>query len=84
MEGAPFEVVNWRSNRTTEMSASDLVEDSLDSVKVLSEEEVFKILLQSKLGVSEVTDEVKKYYDEYLPLFKQVVEEVESESQEEK
>jgi exonuclease SbcD len=84
MEGAPFEVVNWRSNRATEMSASDLVEDSLDSVKVLSEEEVFKILLQSKLGVSEVTDEVKKYYDEYLPLFKQVVEEVESESQEEK
>jgi exonuclease SbcD len=66
------------------MSASDLIEDSLDSVKVLSEEEVFKILLQSKLGVSEVTDEVKKYYDEYLPLFKQVVEEVESESQEEK
>lgn len=84
MEGAPFEVVNWRSNRTTEMSASDLIEDSLDSVKVLSEEEVFKILLQSKLGVSEVTDEVKKYYDEYLPLFKQVVEEVVSESQEEK
>ena len=84
MEGAPFEVVNWRSSRATEMSASDLVEDSLDSVKVLSEEEVFKILLQSKLGVSEVTDEVKKYYDEYLPLFKQVVEEVESESQEEK
>jgi hypothetical protein len=53
-----------------------------DNKKLLSDEEIFKRLLMSKEGVTEMNDDLQKILEEYLPLFNKVVEEVEAENKE--
>ena len=83
LEGAPFEVVSKKANRTDTLTADSFSDDTLDSVDVLHDEEIFKLLLMSKAGVKEINDGIQKDYDNYLPLFMQVVEEVKNENSEE-
>ena len=83
LEGAPFEVVSKKANRTDALTADSFSDDTLDSVDVLHDEEIFKLLLMSKAGVKEINDGIQKDYDNYLPLFMQVVEEVKNENSEE-
>ncbi|MBO4435887.1 MAG: exonuclease subunit SbcD [Fibrobacter sp.] len=83
LEGAPFEVVSKKANRTDTLTADSFSDDTLDSVNVLRDEEVFKILIMSKSGAKEMDESIKKNYDDYLPLFMQVVEEVKNENSEE-
>ena len=83
LEGAPFEVVSKKAKRTASLSADSFSDDSLETVEVLKDDEIFKRLLLSKAGVTEMNDDIKKYYEEYLPLFMQVVEEVKKEESEE-
>ena len=83
VEGAPFEVVSKKAKRASSLSADSFSDDTLESVDVLEDEEIFKRLLLSKAGVTEMDEDIKKYYDDYLPLFMQVVEEVKKEESEE-
>ena len=83
VEGAPFEVVSKKAKRASSLSADSFSDDTLESVDVLEDEEIFKRLLLSKAGVIEMNEDIKKYYDDYLPLFMQVVEEVKKEESEE-
>ena len=83
VEGAPFEVVSKKAKRASSLSADSFSDDTLESVDVLEDEEIFKRLLLSKAGVTEMNEDIKKYYDDYLPLFMQVVEEVKKEESEE-
>ncbi len=82
LEKAPFEIVSKKVNRAVSLFANDFSDDSLDSVDVLSDEEIFTRLLMSKMGVTEKNEEVLKFLNEYLPLFNKIVEEVESEKSE--
>ena len=79
LEGALFEVVSWKVNRATTLGAEYFSDEFLESVDVLDDEEVFRRLLMSKLGITEVNEDLKKEFENYLPLFRQVVEEVKSE-----
>ena len=79
MENASFDVVSWKVNRAAAFSAENFSDDTLESVDVLDDEEIFRRLLMSKLGVTEANDEFNKDFEKYLPLFKQVVEEVDGE-----
>ena len=79
LEGAPFEVVNKKANRTDALTADNFSDDTLDSVDVLHDEDIFKLLLMSKAGVKEMNDSIQKDYDKYCPLFMQVVKEVNDE-----
>ena len=83
LEGAPFEVVSKKANRTDALTADSFSDDTLDSVDDLPDEEIFKLLIMSKAGVTEMDESLKKNYEDYLPLFTQVVEEVKNESSEE-
>lgn len=82
LENAPFEIVSKKVNRAVSLFANDFSDDSLDSVDVLSDEDIFTRLLMSKMGVTEKNEEVLKFLNEYLPLFNKIVEEVESEKSE--
>lgn len=75
-----FEVVNWKTTRSDILSASDFTDDSLDSVKELSEEDVFKRLIMFRVGVTEMNDDVQKQFDEFWPLFQGLMEEVEKDN----
>ena len=79
LEKAPFEVVSWKVNRATSLSAEDFSDDALESIEVLDDEEIFRRLMMSKLGITEVNDEFNKDYEKYLSLYRLVVEEVNSE-----
>ena len=83
LEGAPFEVVSKKANRTDTLTADSFSDDTLESVEVLHDEEIFKLLLMSKAGVKEMDESLKKDYDAYLQLFMQVVDEVKNENSEE-
>lgn len=78
-ENAPFEIVSKKVNRAEMLAASDFSDDSLESVDVLSDEDVFKRLLMSRTGATEMDEGIQKMVDEYMPLFMQVVEEVNGE-----
>lgn len=80
LEGAPFEVVSKKANRADALTADSFSDETLESIEVLRDEEIFKLLLMSKTGVTEMNDDVQKNYDEYLSLFMQVVEEVNNEN----
>ena len=69
-------------NRAVALFANDFSDEFLDSVDVLNDEEIFKRLLMSKEGVTEMNDDLQKILEEYLPLFNKVVEEVEAENKE--
>lgn len=83
LEGAPFEVVSKKANRTDALTADSFSDDTLDSVDELPDEEIFKLLVMSKSGAKEMDECLKKNYEDYLPLFMQVVEEVKNENSEE-
>ena len=83
LEGAPFEVVSKKANRTDALTADSFSDDTLDSVDELPDEEIFKLLVMSKSGAKEMDESLKKNYEDYLPLFMQVVEEVKNENSEE-
>lgn len=76
-ESDAFEVVNWKTSRSEILSANDLADESLDNVKALGEEDVFRRLIMSKIGAPEMNEDVKKNFDEYWPLFQELMEEVE-------
>lgn len=80
LEGAPFDVVSKKANRADALTADSFSDETLESIEVLRDEEIFKLLLMSKTGVTEMNDDVQKNYDEYLSLFMQVVEEVNNEN----
>lgn len=77
-EDAPFEIVSKKVNRAASLAAEDFSEEGLDSVDMLPDDEIFKRLVMSKMGATEMSEDIKKLYEEYLPLFNQVVEEVNS------
>ena len=79
LEKAPFDVVSWKVNRAAALSADSFSDDTLESVDVLDDEEIFRRLMMSKLGVTEANDDFNKDYEKYLPLYRLVVEEVDSE-----
>ena len=79
LEKAPFEVVSWKVNRNNALGADSFSDETLESVDVLDDEEIFRRLLMSKIGITEMNDDIKKDFENYLPLFRQVVEEVKSE-----
>ena len=79
LEKAPFEVVSWKINRNNALGADSFSDETLESVDVLDDEEIFRRLLMSKIGITEMNDDIKKDFENYLPLFRQVVEEVKSE-----
>jgi exonuclease SbcD len=79
LEKAPFDVVSWKVNRATSLSAEDFSDDALESIEVLDDEEIFRRLMMSKLGITEANDEFNKDYEKYLSLYRLVVEEVNSE-----
>ena len=83
LEGAPFEVVSKKANRADVLTADSFSDDTLESVDVLRDEEIFKLLIMSKNGVKEMDDTLQKKFEEFLPLFMQVVEEVKNEKSEE-
>ena len=83
LEGAPFEVVSKKANRTDALTADSFSDDTLDSVDELPDEEIFKLLVMSKSGAKEMDESLKKNYEDYLPLFMQIVEEVKNENSEE-
>lgn len=79
LENAPLEVVSWKVNRATALSAHCFSDDSLENVDVLGDEEIFRRLFLSKRGATEMTEELKKEFEMLLPLYKQVVEEEQGE-----
>lgn len=79
LEKAPFDVVSWKVNRAAALSADSFSDDTLESVDVLDDEEIFRRLMMSKLGVTEANDDFNKDYEKYLPLYRLVVEEVNGE-----
>ena len=79
LENAAFEVVSWKVNRAASLGAESFSDETLESVDVLDDEEIFRRLLMCKLGVTEMNDDIKKDFENYLPLFRQVVEEVKGE-----
>lgn len=83
LEGASFEVVSKKANRADALTADSFSDNTLDSVDELPDEEIFKLLIMSRAGAREMDDNLKKNYEDYLPLFTQVVEEVKNESSEE-
>ena len=78
-ENAPFEIVSKKVSRATVLTAESFSDDSIESVDVLSDEDIFKRLLLSKMGATEMDENIQKLYDDYLPLFKQVAEEIDRE-----
>jgi exonuclease SbcD len=80
LEGAPFEVVSKKVKRADTLAADAFSDDTLESVDVLTDEEVFKRLVMSRMGAPEMDECIQKTLDDYLPLFRQVVEEVNNET----
>ena len=83
LEGAPFEVVSKKPVRSEALTADSFSDDTLESVDVLRDEDIFKLLLMSKAGVTEMDDNLKKDYDNFIDLFMQVVDEVKKNTSEE-
>ena len=80
LEGAPFEVVSKKVKRADALAADAFSDDTLESVDVLTDEEVFKRLVMSKTGAPEMDESIQNTLNDYLPLFRQVVEEVNNET----
>ena len=79
LEQAPFTVVSWKVNRAASLGAESFSDDTLETLDVLDDEEIFRRLMMGKLGVMEANEVFNKDYEKYLPLFRQVVEEVNGE-----
>jgi len=79
LEQAPFTVVSWKVNRAASLGAEIFSDDTLETLDVLDDEEIFRRLMLGKLGVMEANEDFNKDYEKYLPLFRQVVEEVNGE-----
>jgi len=79
IENAPFEIVSKKVNRKHSLTAENFSDDILESVDELSDEEIFKRLFMSKTAITEMDEQSNKTFEEYLPLFMQIVEEVNQE-----
>lgn len=80
LESSAFEVVNWKTSRSESLNASDFYDESLDSVKELGEEEVFKRLIMKNLGATEMNEDVQKQFDDFWPMFEDLMAEVDAEN----
>jgi len=76
LDNAPFEVVSWKVNRASALGAERFSDDSLESVEVLDDEEIFQRLFLSRMGITEMTEEMEKDFEGLLAMYRQVVEEV--------
>lgn len=74
-----YEIVSWKE--TIDAIRTDLTweEQGIDEVKQLSDEEVFKRLILSKTGLSEDDNQAQALFEEYLPLFQEIVDSIEDE-----
>lgn len=72
-----FEVVSWKTSRKATLGASVYVDDAIDSVDILGDEEIFRRLILTHSGEIEMTEELEKTFNEYWPLFKTLLDEVE-------
>lgn len=80
LESKVFEIVNWKTSRSESLNASDFYDESLDSVKELGEEEVFKRLIMKNLGATEMNEDVQKQFDDFWPMFEDLMAEVDAEN----
>lgn len=80
LESKVFEIVNWKTSRSESLNASDFYDESLDSVKELGEEEVFKRLIMKNLGATEMNEDVQKQFEEFFPMFEDLMAEVDAEN----
>lgn len=80
LESKVFEIVNWKTSRSECLNASDFYDESLDSVKELGEEEVFKRLIMKNLGATEMNEDVQKQFEEFFPMFEDLMAEVDAEN----
>lgn len=79
LENAPFEVVNWKVNRAATLGAESFSDEAMETVDVLDDDEVFRRLFLSKLGQTEMTEDMQKDFEKLLPLYRMAVEEVNGE-----
>lgn len=75
LENAPFEIVNWKFNRPETLNVSDF-DDGSNNAKYYTPEEIFKLLIASKVQ----KNEVEELYKEYLPMFQEVINECQKEN----
>ena len=80
---AKYEIVNWKVMAEAIQSNFTWEEQGIDEVNQLSDEEIFKRLILTKTGLSADSDEAQKLFDEYLPMFQEIVESIENEEVEE-
>lgn len=77
-----FEVVSWKAILPESISAGEYGSEFLENVRSFSDEEIFRRLVMKNLGVTEATDDVKRKFDEFWPIFRQVADEIALESRE--
>lgn len=80
---AKYEIVNWKAITEAIQSNFTWEEQGIDEVNQLSDEEIFKRLILSKTGFAEDSDEANKLFEDYLPMFQEIVESIENEEVEE-
>lgn len=80
LDSKAFEIVNWKTSRSESLSASDFYDESLDSVKELGEEEVFRRLIMKNVGATEMNEDVKKQFEDFWPMFQNLMAEVDAEN----
>ena len=80
---AKFVIISWKAITEGIKSEFTWEAQGIDEVNQLSDEEIFKRLILSKTGYSEESDEAKILFEEYLPLFQEVVESINNEEVEE-
>lgn len=73
----PLYIVSWKARFNERRYDSTLESFGVSDVTELSEEDVFKTLILNKTQLDPESDEAKKLIDEYLPLFKEIANEVE-------
>ena len=80
---AKYEIVSWKAITEAIQSNFTWEEQGIDEVNQLSDEEIFKRLILSKTGFAEDSDEANKLFEDYLPMFQEIVESIENEEVEE-
>ncbi len=80
---AKYEIVSWKAITEAIQSNFTWEEQGIDEVNQLSDEEIFKRLILSKTGLAGDSDEANKLFEDYLPMFQEIVESIENEEVEE-
>lgn len=73
----PLYIVSWKPKFPEQRYDTSLESFGVSNVKELSEEDVFRTLILSKIGRDPESEEAKQCIDEYLPLFMEIANEVE-------